>query len=241
MLFSLEFHLTAKSFSLMRHLKYENYSLIILFLSLAIVLLIYPFFNFFPDSSVLLKSLLSIVLVAAVIATTHKPLDFVIASTLAFVALLTNWASLFNDTQVWITCNLAFNIAFIGYVIWIHLIKIMTTRSVTKNILYGAICIYMLIGLMMAFVYMLISFYIPHSFDMATSQSITTSASIMHNFFRYTYFSFVTLTTLGYGDIHPISPPAEAFAYMEAIAGQFYLTVLVARLIGLHVSKNKKY
>ena len=49
------------------------------------------------------------------------------------------------------------------------------------------------------------------------------------------YFSFITLSTVGYGDITPLSPPARSFAFMEAIIGQIYLAVLVARLVGLHI------
>ena len=50
------------------------------------------------------------------------------------------------------------------------------------------------------------------------------------------YYSFVTLTTLGYGDIVPVSPSARALATLEALTGQLYLTVLVARLVGLHIT-----
>jgi hypothetical protein len=50
--------------------------------------------------------------------------------------------------------------------------------------------------------------------------------------------SFVTLTTLGYGDITPVSAPARSFATMEAMAGQVYLEVLVARLVGMHISQS---
>ncbi|PHQ81515.1 MAG: hypothetical protein COB66_02120 [Coxiella sp. (in: Bacteria)] len=220
--------------------RYENVSLIILFISLLSILLIYPFFKATEGTQVLLKFMISFVLVAAVAATTHKVSCLIIAGVLGAGALLSNWGSLIDGEYVWITVNLVFNIVFIGYVVWVHLVKIMTTRIVTKNLLFGAICVYMLIGLMMAFVYMLIAYYVPHSFDIATSQILKSNALLTYHFFQYTYFSFVTLTTLGYGDIHPVSQPAEAMAYMEAIMGQFYLTVLVARLIGLHVSNRNK-
>ena len=223
----------------MQRLRYENYSLIILLASLLFIFLVYPFFGGLPDSKIFLKLLISIVLVAAVIATTHKVLHLVIASCLAFFAILTSWGEIFYDTQVWVALNLVLNIVFIGYVIWVHLVKIMTTKEVTKNLLYGAICIYMLIGLMMSFVFILIDLYVPNSFIIAISPITNGSFAVEQHFFRYVYYSFVTLTTLGYGDIRPLSQPAQAFSYMEAIAGQFYLTVLVARLIGLYLSKNK--
>ena len=52
------------------------------------------------------------------------------------------------------------------------------------------------------------------------------------------YYSIVTLTTLGYGDITPRTPPARMFAAMEAVTGQIYLTVLVARLVGMHIAHS---
>ena len=52
------------------------------------------------------------------------------------------------------------------------------------------------------------------------------------------YFSYSTLTTLGYGDILPLSAPARTFSYLEAIVGQIYLTVLIARLVGMHITQS---
>ena len=52
------------------------------------------------------------------------------------------------------------------------------------------------------------------------------------------YYSFVTLSTLGYGDVSPLNPIARMFSYTEAITGQVYLAVLVARLVGLHISQT---
>jgi len=52
----------------------------------------------------------------------------------------------------------------------------------------------------------------------------------------YLYFSFITLSTLGYGDIAPVNGPAQALAYTEALVGQLYLTILVARLVGLYIA-----
>ena len=55
----------------------------------------------------------------------------------------------------------------------------------------------------------------------------------------YVYFSFVTLTTLGYGDITPLTPVAQTLAWLEAVVGQLYLAILVARLVGLHIVHSR--
>ncbi|MEE9226447.1 MAG: potassium channel family protein, partial [Acidobacteriota bacterium] len=52
----------------------------------------------------------------------------------------------------------------------------------------------------------------------------------------FVYYSFVTLSTLGYGDITPVTPPARAFSFLEAVTGQLYLAVLIAGLVGIHIS-----
>jgi hypothetical protein len=54
------------------------------------------------------------------------------------------------------------------------------------------------------------------------------------------YYSFTTMTTLGYGDIVPLTPPARMFSTLEAVVGQIYLAVLIARLVGLHIVQSKR-
>jgi hypothetical protein len=56
----------------------------------------------------------------------------------------------------------------------------------------------------------------------------------------FRYFSLVTITTVGYGDITPLGPGARAFANLEAVVGQLYLVILVAWLVGMHVSIKSK-
>jgi hypothetical protein len=76
---------------------------------------------------------------------------------------------------------------------------------------------------------------------MSTSniESLVAVNAGMDSIHLYLYYSYTTLTTLGYGDITPTSPPAQSLSSLEAIVGQFYLTILVARLVGLHLtSKN---
>jgi len=59
-------------------------------------------------------------------------------------------------------------------------------------------------------------------------------------FSHFVYYSYTTLTTLGYGDILPLTSPARTFSYMEAICGQIFLVVLVARLVGLHIAQSSR-
>lgn len=106
--------------------------------------------------------------------------------------------------------------------------SVFSTGVVDINRLFGAVCIYLMFALIWALMYMLLDSY--------QSQSLTIVAS--DPFWEYLYFSFVTLTTLGYGDIAPVTHPARVLASFEAVVGQFYLTILVAALVGMHVARR---
>ena len=89
----------------------------------------------------------------------------------------------------------------------------------------AAVCVYLMIGVVWQDLYILVDIFIPGSFNSAALSGRD-----------YLYFSFVTLSTLGYGDITPANGPAQAMAYTEALVGQLYLTILVARLVGLYIA-----
>ena len=99
---------------------------------------------------------------------------------------------------------------------------------VSGSRLQGAIAAYLLLGLSWAHAYAIFSGNHPHAF-MTTGSAPTTVGA-------WTYFSFITLTTVGYGDIIPTAPVARMLAMGEALTGQLYLAVLVARLVALQVS-----
>ncbi len=111
--------------------------------------------------------------------------------------------------------------------------QIALTHEISFNRLTGAICVYLMLGILWATVYTTLTWISPnainglppldgHRFD---SDAI--------------YFSFVTLTTLGYGDIAPATATARSIAYMQAVVGQFYLAILVAGLVGAFIADRQ--
>ena len=109
---------------------------------------------------------------------------------------------------------------------------------VTLETIKGAVCVYLLVGLAWVYVFALIDMIFPGSFKIAPSAE---GAEVGHLLVRrqlpqLLYFSFATLTTLGYGDIVPLRGPSQTACYLEAIVGQMYLAVLVARLVGMHIT-----
>jgi hypothetical protein len=127
-------------------------------------------------------------------------------------------------------------VAFLAYVTCVMLRAIFESRQVTFNTVCASLCIYLLLGLVWALTYSVDDALDPTAF------TCTVGGAKHPGWMRVgrgetmsLYFSFATLTTLGYGDIVPTSPISRMLASMEAITGQLYLAVLVARLVGMHI------
>ena len=117
-----------------------------------------------------------------------------------------------------------FSVTILGYVL--------RGTRVTLDKIFAAICVYMFIGYAWTFAYALVEELEPSAF-VALSRS--SPNDYVARILELRYFSFATLTTVGYGDIVPHSAAARTLAVLEAVTGQIYLTVLVARLVGLHI------
>jgi voltage-gated potassium channel len=124
-------------------------------------------------------------------------------------------------------------ILFYCWATWLAARQVLFTGPIDGNKIVGAICIYLLIGLIWSLFYLLIAQLLPNAFNGLEQQVWYV------NFADVAYYSFVTLTTVGYGDISPITPLARFLVYMEAIVGVFYMAILVASLIGIRVSALK--
>ena len=117
-----------------------------------------------------------------------------------------------------------FAIAILGYVL--------RSGKVTVDKIYGAVCVYLLFGYTWSFAYSLIEEVQPGSF---TALTTIDARDIVSRVMQMRYFSFVTLTGVGYGDIVPHTQLARTMALLEAMLGQFYLVALIGRLVGLHI------
>ena len=112
--------------------------------------------------------------------------------------------------------------------------QVLFTGMIDGNKIIGSICIYLLLGLIWTALYLLVLEVNPDSFNGLGH------ASWYQNFPVVTYYSFVTLTTLGYGDISPLLPVARFLVFMEAVVGVFYMAILVASLVGVRMSEHQK-
>lgn len=123
---------------------------------------------------------------------------------------------------------------FYMWAIWLAGRQVLFAGTVDMNRIVGAICIYLLMGLIWTLMYLFIAQAIPGAFN-GVEQMVW-----YDNFADVAYYSYVTLTTLGYGDISPVAPIARFLVYMEAVVGVFYMAILVASLIGVGINDSKK-
>jgi hypothetical protein len=101
--------------------------------------------------------------------------------------------------------------------------------AITLDRLVGAVCIYLLLGVVWTLLFALLELVAPGSFHYAGRQAGDPIEHLL-------YYSFVTLTTLGYGDVAPVHAVARTLAYLEAVVGQLYIALLIASLVGRYLA-----
>lgn len=148
------------------------------------------------------------------------------------------WMVAFFAASIWLEqIRTALAAAFLGYAIYLMLYDVFSVPRVTTNILCASLCAYLLLGVLWALAYAMVSLANESSFtrtignvgaaDLRMDRASSGDAM---------YFSLTTLSTLGPGDIVPTAPLARMLTALEALVGQLYLAVLVARLVGLHIA-----
>ncbi len=198
-----------------------------LFLLVTLVLLIFirPFFS---EQSVLLGFFLAALLLGTLYAISRGDRRvFIIAVALGGPHVGAIWLGRLVLGNVGYLIGVVFGLLFYGFVALILLRYILRAPTVTADMLYGAASVYFLLGLVWAMAFVLVEMQHPGSLSIERPGPLAWD--------DFMYYSFVTLTTLGYGDITPLTQSARSLAILEAITGVFYTTMLVARLVGLYL------
>jgi hypothetical protein len=125
---------------------------------------------------------------------------------------------------------------FIAYAAYRILVYVLRQDEVTSEIIYAALSVYLMIGLVWAMLHFGLESVQPGSYN--GLNKVGDYAGGLGSAFNY--YSFVTLTTLGYGDVTPVTAAARSLSYVEALMGQLFLAVLIARLVGLHIAHSMK-
>ncbi len=173
------------------------------------------------------------VLVAAIFMTADRKNHLIIGLVLGIPALfLTSTLHQFdNQIRDWITYGNV--LCLYLFIIYLMLVQIFNARIITLNTIGLALCTYILIGTVWVLFYTPVLAMNPEAF----THPILDDPDPIHTL---TYFSYVTLATLGYGDISPVSNIARNLAILEAVTGTLFLAVLISRLVGGYSKQGGK-
>ena len=197
----------------------------VLLIALFINLLVHPFLAEGSFGNIFISVIGTILLLSAVYAVAANRRHFRVALVLALVAIAGAWSvQAFAGDTAWIFADLSLVVALF-YVTAIMLHYVLRSGSVTADRLLAAVCIYLFFGFIWSRLYHAVEITMPGSYSGVSANPALAVDDL-------TYFSFVTLTTLGYGDISPKTPQARCFAIVEAVVGVLYLAILISRLAG---------
>ena len=181
--------------------------------------------------------LISAVLLVGLASVSRGRRQLLIGTAIAVPAVTLNWlAHLVNHTLiVWSGALAVILLLYLAALILIYLGK---AKRANSNTIYGAVCVYMLLGFIWGLAFFLAEAIDPHSLAEGGAPVYENIGGLLEVTSEAMYLSFVTLTTLGYGDVTPISGPSRALAMLEAIIGQLFLIISISRLVGLSVAQS---
>ena len=204
----------------------------VLFWALAAMMVLRPFIQEVGTRPWVFPVFFTVVLLAGAWAVSPKRYQLIGLALLGLTALITLWADLLSLDFV---TDAVSSIAAMLYLGWITIILAMDVfrerERVSADMIYGAINVYLLIGLTFAMAHLAQVILVPGSIGGLDAHSPVGDAI---------YYSFVTLTTLGYGDMSPLTDNARMLASSEAVLGQLFIAVLLAKLVAVHIAGRDK-
>lgn len=209
-----------------------------LFTSLILLFILKPFLPVLMAGFSILDIFIYAILLSTVYALKEEKGLFAVTICIFVVSLVLTVATYKLRMPVLAVLATVSYLLFFGITGVTMLFDVVKHEDVTLDKIFGAFCVFLFIGLIWAMIYALLEKFQPGSFsNLPFGRDVLEGKfSLQEILSVFIYYSFITLTTLGYGDITPVTSAARSFASLEAIVGQMYLTVLVARLVGLHIA-----
>ncbi|REJ65717.1 MAG: two pore domain potassium channel family protein [Planctomycetota bacterium] len=209
--------------------------------SLLALLIVAAFIGSDPVSVTIFCLLVAVVLLTAVVSACRRHRTLGLGLVLAIPVVVLNVAGyVTGNVMVFVIHNMTITV-FFAFVSYHLLCAVLDDRQVTLDTIVGAVCLYLLAGLLWTYLYSTIILLSPSAFQLATAVDPPRASPFGNaGFQQLVYLSFVTMTTLGYGDITPVSAPAQTASYFQAVFGQLFLVVFVARLVALHIAVAKR-
>ncbi|MBD3232246.1 MAG: two pore domain potassium channel family protein [candidate division Zixibacteria bacterium] len=211
----------------------------LLYLTVSMILLLglYPFLETTSLGNIILNVLISVVCLTAVYVVSNNKINLAIALILGVPWFMITWLNLVREKHFSVFGYAAIILLVLFYLFTaIAILRfILKSTKITKDLLFGVVSVYLLTGGTFSMIYLLIETISPGSFFINPEMNIN---GILDGS-DFIYFSFVTLTTLGYGDIIPVSSVARSFSMIEAIIGVMYLAIIISRTVGMFLSQTK--
>jgi len=211
-----------------------RFSAVELLLALVLLFVSAPFIEDLPGGDLIEAVLLTLVMVAAVLAVGGRRRTLTVALLLLSPALVGKWVNHVRPDLMPPAVLLAPTVIFFGFIV-AHLLRfIVRAPRVDTNVLCAGLSGYLLLGLLWLPMHLMVARLNPAAFALPAGAS---AGATLDGFSAF-YFSFSTLCTIGYGDITPVSKAARMLAVTEAITGLFYLAVLISRLVAVYASRR---
>ena len=172
-----------------------------------------------------------IVLLAALVAVGRTRRTLIIGALLIVPAIVTIAVAGARPGMLSAGLSIGFAVLFLAYVAWTTLRAMLRVNQVSVDVIAGGIAVYLLLGFLFGLLFTLVELIHPGSFSDLGGQ---------RRYVDFTYYSFVTLSTLGYGDIVPLSSVARRMSVVEALTGQIYLAVFIGRLVGVYRGRRER-
>jgi hypothetical protein len=191
----------------------------------------------FWSGRLLAHILFSFIIVAGVLTTFKKKWLSLVAIGLGAACLLLNWAVEIRPGNGLAALAVSFNLIYLGILSAVVIAQVYSSGPVTAHRIRGAIVIYILLGVMWAFTYQVVALIIPQAFRLPEGLILGDPDTLRREMI---YFSFVTLTTTGFGDITAVHPVARTLVVLEALVGQLYPAIVLAWLVSLAIMHQKE-
>ncbi len=193
-----------------------------------------PFLNHLAGASLLADIFFTGIVISGTYALSKTSTVFRLSCLLASAVIgLEILDYVFGKIEILLLLQIALSILFIIQTLIMILKHLIIEQEITADMIMGGACAFVLLGFAWAYAYYLLEIFHPNS--------LTVTQALNDDISDYIYYSFVTLTSVGYGDILAVSPQARGLAILEAIVGQLYLAIMVARLVSLHISSNTQH
>ncbi|HZR84697.1 MAG TPA: potassium channel family protein [Candidatus Binatia bacterium] len=206
--------------------------LVVLVLSIFVLI---PLGQVFPVARPFIDLGFTFILVSGATVVVHRRRATVAIAAFALTNLVLQWLWYLTEAMWLLPWLMAFLLIYCGILSTLVFAQVFSGPAVTRHHVQGAIAGYLLLGLTWAFAYRLVEFFHPGAIQFAHPVDAAHGDPMRG---QLVYFSFITLTTVGYGDATPIEPIARTLAILEALTGQLFPAVLLARLVSLEVYEH---